>query len=155
MARSLHFWSVVSVSQSFTKYKIWIDPTKWFLIREPTNSMAEFSFIHSTKEAQAMVIAERIGAPISTLKEIAFENVKREAPDARVVFENERIVNGTKILCMRIDGTMKGMAFTFYGYYWSGKAGNLQLVAITGTNLFDEFKEDITNFLNGLVVLKK
>jgi hypothetical protein len=102
-----------------------------------------------------MVIAERIGGSTSGLRDVAIENAKAAAPDSRVVFEKERTVNGTQILNMRIDGKIKGIDFSYYGYYWGGKAGLLQVVAYTGTNLFDEFKEDFSDFLNGLVILKK
>jgi len=136
-------------------YEIWIDPTKWIPATKPDHLEAELTFMHSTKDAWAMAIAERVGGPISTLKDIAIENAKQVAPDVKVVFEKERIVNGTKVLHMRLDGTIKGIQFTYYGYYWAGKAGNLQVITYTGTNLFDEFKEDFTNFLNGLVILKK
>jgi hypothetical protein len=36
------------------------------------------------------------------------------------------------------------------GYYYAGKNGAVQVVAITGKSLFSEFEKDFVGFLNGL-----
>jgi len=101
-----------------------------------------------------MAIIERISMPISTLKGIALENAKKVAPDAKVAFEEERVANGVKILAMHIEGTIQGISFTYYGYYWTGKAESLQVITYTGQNLFSEFESDFTKLLNGVVITK-
>lgn len=133
-------------------FELWIDPTKWDSEGSSLNRDAEFSLRHISGDTQAVVIAQRISTPIATLKNFALEKAKSAAPDAEIVLQEERIVNGTKLWNMRIDGTFQGVSFTYYGYYWAGQAGNVQVLAYTGKNLFDEFKAEITELLNGLVI---
>lgn len=134
--------------------ELWYDPNKWATIRDGSNPDAEFQLNHYSGDAQAMVIVERINMPLPALKELALTNAKNVAPDAKIVFEEERLVNNTKMLNMQIEGTIQGISFTYYGYYWTGKAGVLQVITFTGQNLFEELKADFTEFLNGIVILK-
>ena len=135
-------------------FTLWIDPTKWNTEGSSLNPDAEFFLRHTSGDVYAMVIAERIAMPIATLKNLTLENAKRVVPDAEIVLQEERIVNGTKLWNMRIEGTLQGIPITYYGYYWTGQVGSLQVVTYTGKNLFDEFKAEITDLLNGLVITK-
>jgi hypothetical protein len=135
-------------------FELWVDPAKWNTEGSALNPDAEFSLRHTSGDAYVVVIAERLAIPIATLKNIALEKAKSVAPDAVIVLQEERIVNETKLWNMRIDGTIQGIPFTYYGYYWSGQAGALQMIAYTGKSLFDEFKAEITDLLNGLVITK-
>lgn len=135
-------------------YELWYNPTKWQKPKADKNESAEFELTHSSGDLNAMVIAERLAMPLENLKAMALENAKSVAPDAKIVSKEEREVNGVKILNVRIDGTVSGVPFTYYSYYWTGKAGILQLVTFTGQNLFDEYKQDATDLLNGLVITK-
>ena len=96
-----------------------------------------------------MLIAERLSIPTETLKKIALANAKEAAPDVRVISEEKRTLNGKEILCLKMIGTMQNIPFIYYGYYYSGSEGSLQVVTYTVQNLFDEFKSDFEDFLNG------
>jgi hypothetical protein len=135
-------------------YEIWYDPAKW-TPTSPINPEAELEFRHSSGDAYGMAIAERVTMPISTLMEHAIKNAKHAAPDLRVVKEGERTVNGAEVNWMKMNGTIEGIRFTYYGYYWTGGSGSLQVVMYTGQNLFKEFKKDFDSFLNGLVITKR
>lgn len=52
---------------------------------------------------------------------------------------------------MQMSGTIRGMRFTYYGYYYSNSNGTIQLLTYTGENLFPNYLNDIEEFLNGLV----
>jgi hypothetical protein len=52
---------------------------------------------------------------------------------------------------MQMVGTIQGMRFTYYGYYFSNSNGTIQLLTYTGESLFDYYIEDIELFLNGFV----
>ncbi len=134
--------------------EVWYDPAKWKSVAS-TNPAAEFELIHSSREANALVIVERLSMPLSALKNVALTNARNVAPDVAVEWEQERTVNGTKVLAMRLTGTAQGIKFKYFGYYWSGQAGILQVVTYTGANLFDEFQADCVDLLNGLVITKK
>jgi hypothetical protein len=135
-------------------YEIWYDPSKW-TPNHPNNPEAEFEFRHSSGDAYGMSIAERLAMPMATLRQVAINNAKNAAPDLKVVQQGERIVNGTKVTWMKMNGTIEGIKFTYYGYYWTGSSGSLQLVMYTGQNLFNEYKKDFDAFLNGLVITKR
>jgi hypothetical protein len=53
-----------------------------------------------------------------------------------------------------MDGTMKGIKFTYFGYYYSNAEGTVQFITYTSQNLLDKYKESIEELLNGLVEIK-
>lgn len=134
--------------------EFWYDPAKWTVTDGAAGEPAEFKFRHSSGDAYALGIVERIGMPFETLRKAALDNAKASAPDAKITLEEPRKVNGREVVAMQIEGTISGIPFKYYGYYWSGKAGSMQLVTFTSQNLFDEVADDFTEFLNGTVITK-
>lgn len=133
-------------------YELWYDPNKWTVHTNPPNPVAEYYLIHSNQEGQTMVISERISAPLNALKRVAIDNAKRGAPDTQVKDEQMITVNGQRVLRMTMFGTMQGIPFAYYGLYWTGKAGALQVVTFTTQNLLAEFQPDFVELLSGLVI---
>ena len=127
---------------------LFVDPAKWK--RTPSEDPTRISFRHSTGEAYGMVVAERLAIPLPRLKEIALSNAREAAPDVRVTLEERRRVNDADVLAMQMEGTIQGVPFTYYGYYFSGRQGSVQLLTYTGSNLFAEYKPEFEVFLNGL-----
>ena len=114
---------------------IYVDPAKWK--KQPdTEDVTKTTFHHASGEAYGMIVAERLAIPLQRLKEIAITNARAAAPDAKVVFEETRHVNDVDVVVMQMEGTIQGIAFTYYGYYYSGPQGSLQVLTYTGTNLF-------------------
>ncbi len=130
---------------------IWIDPKRWKFTKGSENDDFEFQFQKKGGDLYAMLISEKMQIPIETLKGIAIENAKSVAPDIEVVKEEYRNVNGIKVLMMQMSGTIQGMRFTYYGYYYSNDNGTIQLLTYTGENLFDDYLDDSEVFLNGLI----
>lgn len=98
-----------------------------------------------------MLISEKLQVPIETLKAIAIKNAKSAASDIRVIKEEYRNVNGIQVLTMQMTGTIQGVRFTYYGYYYSNLNGTIQLVTYSGENLFNDYLADIELFINGFV----
>lgn len=132
-------------------FSVWYDDTKWIL-SERNDEEGRTEFRLKRGDGFAVVINDELGMPTATLKEIAFENAKSAAPDAKIVFEETRKVNGKEVLCLKMEGTLKGIPFRYYGYYYGGKTGSLQLITYTGTQLFEKYERDFLEFLNGLQV---
>lgn len=132
---------------------IWIDPKAWGFVKGTENDAYEYQFEKKGDELYALLISEKMQIPIETLKEIAVENAKSVAPDIEVVKEEYRKVNGKQVLMMQMSGTIQGVRFTYYGYYFSNSNGTIQLLTYTGENLLDDYLKDIELFLNGLVEL--
>jgi hypothetical protein len=51
---------------------------------------------------------------------------------------------------LQVDGTIQGIPFRYYGYYHSTDAGTVQVIGYTGQTMFEEYRREITEFLNGL-----
>lgn len=132
------------------KVSFFFDATKW--IQKKSDEPNKIGFEYHEGDIYGMLIAERIAIPIGTLRELAIKNARAAAPDIRVVQEENRIVNGVNVLCMQMDGTIENIKFTYYGYYYSGKFGSIQLLTYTSQNLFQEYLPQMTEFLNGLEV---
>ena len=132
-------------------FVIWYDDTKWQLENRPNDDdRLHFRLKHT--DGYAMVLAEGLPMPLETLKMIALKNAKDAAPDAKLVSEEVRTVNGKEVVALVIEGTVSGIPFRYYGYYYSGKQGTIQFITFTGQNLFDKYKADFTNLLNGLEI---
>jgi len=132
---------------------IWINPKKWAFTKGTDNDAFEFQFQKKGDDLYAMLISEKLQIPIKTLRGVAIENAKSAAPDIKVTKEEYRNVNGIQVLMMQMSGTIQGLRFTYYGYYYSNSNGTIQLLTYTGENLFNDYLVDIESYLNGFVEL--
>jgi TRAP-type mannitol/chloroaromatic compound transport system substrate-binding protein len=89
--------------------------------------------------------------PIDNLLAIALGNAKAAAPDAQITKQETKIVNGREVTAATISGTIEGIHFVYYSYYYSGKGGVVQVVTYTGANLLDEYRPELDQFLDGFV----
>jgi hypothetical protein len=102
--------------------------------------------------AAGIIISERTGMPLETLKEVVITNAKKVASTVTILFEELRNVNGVEVLHLKLDLMAKGIPFIFYGYYYSSDLGSFQVTTYTAKNLFDEYESDFLNFLNGMTI---
>jgi hypothetical protein len=133
------------------KILVWYDSLKWTPENKPSDPN-KFTFSHKDGDIYGMVISERIEMPLESLKKVAVSNALSAAPDTTIISEEYRNVNGKNILCMVMKGTIEGIQFVYYGYYYAGKAGTIQLLTYTSQNLFAEYKSEMTELLNGLTI---
>lgn len=133
------------------KLGFWLDPKVWSFEKATDNPTAEYEMEMKNGELYAMVIAERLEVPLETMRTIAYENGKEEAPDLQVVKEEYRMVNGLKVLFLQMDGTIQGIKFSYYGYYYSDEGGTVQYVVYTSQSLIHEYRKEADALLNGLV----
>jgi hypothetical protein len=132
---------------------IWIDPKVWGFSKNSDVEAAEFQFQKKGEDLYGMLISEKIQIEIESLKEIALINARSAAPDVKVIHEEYRMVNGTKVLMMQMAGTIQGIKFIYYGYYYSNANGTIQFLTYTSNDLLPAYLSDIELFLNGLVEL--
>ena len=132
-------------------FGIWYDETKWQLNSKSVEpGRREFNLRRG--DGYATAIVEELGIPLTSLKKIALENAKEAGPDAKIVFEEMRVVNGKEVLCLKIEVTIEQIPFRFYGYYYGGKQGTIQLLTYTGQVLFEKYEQDFLDFINGLEI---
>ncbi len=130
---------------------VWLDPTEWSFQKSQDNLEAEYELQLKGEDLYGMIIAEKVEIPIENLKEIALENGRDAAPDLAVVQEEYRIVNGQKVLFLQLNGTLQGIKFTYYGYYYSSPTGTVQFITYTSQGLLNSYIEDCEKILNGFV----
>ncbi|QQR99089.1 MAG: hypothetical protein IPK18_06160 [Sphingobacteriales bacterium] len=129
----------------------WLNPKKWTFKKAQKNEDAEYDLQYKDGDAYAMIISEGMEIPLETLKDIAINNAKEVSADVSISKQEYRYVNGLKILYMELDGSIKGMKFSYLGYYYSNESGTTQFVCFTAQNLKEKYKEEIVTLLNGIV----
>ena len=139
------------VKSKRTNVGVWINPKKWSFNNGKENEDSEFEFQLKGEDLYGMMISEKMEIPLETLKEIALDNAKEAAPDIKIVKQEYRNVNGIKVLMLQMNGTIQGIKFVYYGYYYSNSSGTVQLMTYTGQNLLNDYLEEVESFLNGIV----
>jgi hypothetical protein len=133
-------------------YGIWFDKNMWRMLNVTFDPAAEFSFAHTTGNGYAKVIDEMAYRPFEQLKNVALENIKETAPDAKIIFEEKRSINGNDVLYMKIEGTVQSIPSAFLGYYYAGEAGTIQIITYAANDVIDTLEPDCIELLNGFEV---
>jgi hypothetical protein len=141
------------VKSNKLKIGIWIDSKSWSFEKGTDNEQNEYQFQKKGEDLYAMLISEKMQIPLETMRLVAVQNAKGVAPDIKIVKEELRNVNGIQVLMMQMAGTIKGIKFVYFGYYYSNENGTVQLLTYTSEALFAEYEKDMEIFLNGLVKL--
>lgn len=136
-----------------TNIGFWLDPKKWKFTKGANNSDAEYEIKLKNEDLYAMIISERTSIPIESMRAIALENGREAAPNLKIIKEEYRNINGLKVLFLQMNGTLQGIDFTYYGYYYSNENGTIQFITYTAQNLLETYAESSEELLNGLVEL--
>ena len=137
------------VKSNKNKSAYWINTDKWGFEKEKNYPDVEYTFRLKGTDLYAMIIAEGIQMDVERLCDIALENAQKKAPDARIVRQEYRFVNGKKVIYMEMRGTIQSVKFAYLGYYHSDESGVTQFITFTGANLVDKYRSEINNCLNG------
>ena len=132
----------------------WLNPNKWKFEKAVDNPDAEYELVLKEEDLYSMIISEKLEIPLTNLRNIALENGRNRSPDLHIIKEEYRIVNGLKVLLLHMNGTVEGIKFSYYGYYYSSSNGVVQFITYTSQNLLNTYKEDIEELLNGIVELE-
>jgi len=138
------------VKSSKTNLGVWINPKEWGFSKSKTDSPSEFNFNHKQLDVYGMLIAEKTEVTVEALTDIAYENALEAAPDIKIVEKEYRTVNGLEVIMMKMNGTIQGIKFIYFGYYFSNAQGAFQFLTYTSQNVFNEYKNDMLHLLNGL-----
>jgi len=137
-----------------TKVKtgLWLNTKKWNFSK--ANEEAEYQIIQKNGDIYGLIINEKVEIPLKSLKNIVLENAISAAADAVITHEEYRMVNGIKVMQLDITGTIQGIKFAYFGYYYSNSNGTTQLLTYTSQNLMKEYRKDCEDLLNGLVEIE-
>lgn len=139
------------VKSSKVDVAVWMNPKLWSFSKAESDEASELKFERKDLDLYGMLITERIQIPLDNLKDIALDNARKVAPDIRIKKQEYRNVNGLKVLMLQMSGTIQGIKFTYFGYYFSFLGGTVQFLTYTSSNLFDTYEKDAEQLLNGLV----
>jgi hypothetical protein len=143
-------------SKTFVKapqgdFGVWIDEQKWTQ-SESGNDATKITFIHQGETSYAMIIGERVRVSMEALERAALQNAKKVVPDITLLFKEKRVISGRSVLCMQMTGTVQGSSFMYYGYYYGGPEGTLQVICYTTPQQFDQAKADFDELLGSIKI---
>lgn len=133
-------------------YSIEYDESKWAYDPDIEGDH-EFAFVHRDGDVYAMIIAERLPISAEMLKQVVTTNFQAGAKDFRLIRQEHRTVAGQDVLHLTMSGSVDDVRLVHDGYYYTGEAGTIQVVTVTGANLYEHYKQDMTDFLNGFRVI--
>lgn len=135
----------------FGKFAMWIDPEKWTTVESQETGVLTFE--NRSGDGYAKIITEKSSLPNDVLKGAVLGRMRKTDPNAEIVLEESRNVNGHTVLVLRIDATVQRVAVSYYGYFHGGTSGTIQVLTYTTKSLFDESSAGFTEFLNGLEIM--
>ncbi len=134
------------------KFELTYDAKKW---RASKDSDGVFSLQLLAGDAYARLIPEGIEIGVEALLDIALQNAGREsASPIELADKGEMTIGGTTFRTLRFDASPKGIALSFWGCYWGGKRGAVQLIAYTGKAIFPKFEDEFRQLFQGLKILE-
>lgn len=137
-----------------TDHAIWYNETKWSKSDMKPSEATEFLLKLKDQDGYCITVVEKIEIPIENFSAIVLKSMKMRGAENVVVEKEEfRMVNGKRVLFMQFSATTSGMTFTYAGYYFSNESGTSQLLCYTSKNLFNQYKQEFMNMLNGFVVV--
>ena len=133
------------------KYGIWLDPKKWtFSTAKPNEETPlEYRLTLKNGDAYAMTIPEGIGIGLDNIVSFTLENTKKAAPDARIVRQETRNVNGNIVRMVEKRATVQGIKFVYFAYYYSVDDMTVQFITYTSEPLWSKHKADMEELLSG------
>ena len=142
-------------SKTFVKapqgeFGVWIDKQKW--TQTQSDDPIRITFMHQGESSYAMIVAERARVSLEALERAALANAKKAAPDMTLLFKEKRTVGGKSVLCMQMTGTIMGNTFMYYGDYYGGPEGTLQVICYATPEQFDQAKADFDELLGGIQI---
>jgi hypothetical protein len=136
-------------------YGIWIDDQTWQSTATESDDVIERRFTHVSGEAWGAVIAEPTPLTEEFVKDFVSASARKHMPDADIVAQEKRQVNGKNVSFLNIEGTYNTMPLSYMTYYYVGDAGTIQVYAWTFKQLMPKHEQAMLDFLNGFVVYGK
>lgn len=91
-------------------------------------------------DAYIKVIAERPEIPTDKIADMALDNARKRDPRLKVIRRAARTVNGVRMTTLEFEAVIDQIAMTFYGHYYGGPEGTIQIIAWTSRNLAKEYR---------------
>jgi len=128
------------------------DPDLWS--QTASDDDGHLALAHSSGDAHVLVIAERIAVPRGSVEDVALENAQSVDPNAKIVSRPQRRINGVDVRFLKIEAEVNGVPMVYWGCFYSGEYGTVQIVTYTAKALLPEYEKEFMDFLNGFMVSK-
>ena len=130
--------------------RFWYNQSKWDMQRL-TDGTAEYQFVSKDGAVYARIISEKLRAPNNLMREVIEANARKNVDAFEPIEENEVIINGITTNRLKVRIQMKGMDLLFLYYYFSNELGTLQLFSYSSLDLFNQYEDEINEFMSGIV----
>lgn len=144
--------ATAKITESDGAYTLWYDNKAW--MRHPAESInpdADFVLKFKNGDAYGMLIYEELTINIELIADLALRNANMLGGDMQLDYKEYRVLNNDTIICMKMDGEIQGVNITYFSYYLSNDKGTVQFHTFTGTSIFDKYREEMEELLNGIV----
>ena len=118
------------------------------------NKDAEFTFASKNGKFWALFMTEKISFPLKFLKDLKIKSMKDKIESFEILKEDERIVNGMKIMHVQLKGTSKNFNFVYCIYFASSESSTSQLFSYCLESDFENNRENMYKFLDGFTQVK-
>ena len=132
---------------------IWLDPKKWTFQKNTGDTDEEYELKLKEGDVFAIIITEEVELSPDALRKIVVSNAREAGSNFHILKEEDRMVNGRKVLMLNMTATIQGIKVFYFGYYVSDPSGTVQFVTYTTQNLADKYYSTMEELLNGLVKL--
>ena len=132
----------------------WINPEKWSFNKAVYDNKAEYELQLKGHQLYATIMTDTVQTPFSAIVRTELKEIASVAPHAKVVTKEFRKVNGLQVLCLFLEGNVKGKDVSFYGYYFSAPGGTVQFIAYTSEKKMKRNQKICEHLLNGIVLTK-
>ncbi|MBS1774220.1 MAG: hypothetical protein JST82_15285 [Bacteroidetes bacterium] len=137
-------------------FGIWINPKKWsFKPYGDAGLAVEYLYTLKGEDCYGMLITERVEVTNQKVSDIVLSATKKIDPDAHIIREETRNVNGNICSYVELAAKNKGMSFVYIGYMISNPNGTVRVQAFTTSNLLSKYKTEMETFINGFVSVKQ
>ncbi len=118
------------------------------------NKDAEFTFVSKDGKFWALFMTEKISVPLKFIKDFKIKSMKEKTDSLEILQEDDRIVNGMKIMHVKLKGTSKNFNFIYCIYFASSDSSTSQLFSYCLESDFENNRENMYKFLNGFTQIK-
>lgn len=134
------------------------NPKKWKITQTPISTpFLEYAFMNTSNSSLYGLFASEI-MPIQSLKnlkDIVISMIQRRVDYFRLKKSEYRTINGIKILHIEYSANVKGLDFEYISNFYLTAEGYSNISTYTYANQFEANKEQMEDFVNGIVKADK
>lgn len=129
------------------------DSSSWK--QESAGEAGTYQFNHSSGVAFVRILEEAAEIPASKMIDMALAHARNVDPKLIERRRGQRLVNGIPMLFVEFDGTVENVAATFFGHYYMGPSGTVQMLGWAVRDVTEVYLPKIEEFVSGFYVASR